>query len=343
MRQLVPVSEARARDSVAHSVRIALFLWLLLAVLGCPSTGHASGVDDYPDRPITLVVGFAPGGESDRLARLLADRLRQALHEPVIVQNRSGAGGTIAAQYVARARSDGYTVLLGSIGSLAVAPLLNEHLGYDPSTDLVSISLGAMLDHVLVVHRSVPAHSLAEFIAFVKANPGRVTYASTGIGSASHLAAILFARDAGLDMVHVPYHSAGAVARDLLAGDVLAAFTPTTALQHVRAGQLRALASTGVARIPAMPALPTVAESGFPGYRVQDWYALMAPAGTPEKIVAALSAEVGRALRDPAIRASLAQSGMHAAPTSPVEAASFIAAERARWAALLQAVKPNSS
>ena len=313
---------------------MSLLLW--------PLASQADGVPAYPNRPITIVVGFSPGGESDRVARLLADKLHASLREPVIVQNRAGAGGTIAAQYVARARGDGYTLLLGSIGSLAVAPLLNEHLGYEPSTDFTAISLAAVLDHVLVVHPSVPVHSLGEFIAFVKAHPGRVAYASTGIGSASHLAALLLARAAGLDMVHVPYHSAGAVARDLLAGEVLAAFTPTSALQHVRTGQLRALASTGVSRVSAMPGLPTVSESGFPGYRVQDWYALVAPAATHVDIVMALSHEVARALQDPALRGSLAQSGMRAAATSPADAASFIAAERARWAGIVQAAKPDS-
>lgn len=324
------------------NLRTAPLLWLCLPLLFWPPTSHAGGVPAYPSRPITIVVGFSPGGESDRVARLLADELHTSLREPVIVQNRAGAGGTIAAQYVARAPGDGYTVLLGSIGSLAVAPLLNEHLGYEPSTDFIAISLAAVLDHVLVVHPSVPAHSLGEFVAFVKAHPGRVTYASTGIGSASDLAAILLARDAGLDMVHVPYHAAAAIARDLLAGEVLAAFTPTSALQHVRAGQLRALASTGVSRVPAMPNLPTVAESGFPGYRVQDWYALVAPAATPIDIVMTLSNEVARALRDPALRGSLAQSGIRAAATSPAEAASFIAAERARWAGIVHGAKPNS-
>ena len=289
------------------------------------------------------MVGFLAGGESDRVARILADELTRSFGQPVVVQNRGGAGGIIAAQYVAKAPPDGYTMLLSSMGPLSVAPLSDTQIAFHPATDLVPISLVAMLDLVLVVHPSVPANSLSEFVAFVKANPGRVTYGSSGIGSASHLAGELFKQQAALDMVHVPYQGAPQIRRDALAGDVLASFAPAASvLPYVQAGRLRALASTGASRFALMPQLPTFAEQGFPGYRVTDWYALVAPSGTPSAIIDALNVNVARILNAPDTTKTFAEFGLRATPTSISAAASFIASERERWQDLLSAEQPTS-
>jgi len=289
------------------------------------------------------VVGFPAGGESDRVARILADELTRAFGQPVVVQNRGGAGGIVAAQSVTKAAPDGYTLLLSSLGPLSVAPLSDTQIAFHPATDLVPISLVVMLDLVLVIHPSVPANSLSEFVAFVKANPGRVTYASSGIGSASHLAGELFKQKASLDLVHVPYQGATQILRDALAGDVLASFAPATSvLPYMQAGKLRALACTGASRFALMPQLPTIAEQGFPGYRVTDWYALVAPAGTPSAILEALNRNVVRILNAPDTTKRFAEFGLQVTPTSISAATSFIASERVRWQKVLSAEQPTS-
>lgn len=300
---------------------------------------HGAGAVDatrYPTRPVTLVVGFAPGGESDRVARLIAANLEPALGQPVLVQNRPGAGGNVAASNIAHARPDGYTLFLGSMGPLAVAASLRNAPGFDAARDFAPITVVGTFDQVLVVHPSLPVRSLADFVGFARSHPGAVSYASTGVGSASHLAGLLLQRVAGIDLLHVPYQGALRISRDLLGGDVLASFAPAESIKpYVDAGQLRALARTGATRSRDWPALPTFAELGFPGFEVTDWYALVAPAGTPIRILDRWNREVGKVLSSPDVVRSLESIGMHAVPTSRAATASFFARERARWAKLL--------
>ena len=315
-------------------MRAAIFI---LLAAGLPALGHPQEKEGgYPDRTIELVVGFAAGGQTDRLARILAGHLAPIVGVPVVVQNRPGAGGTIAARSVAKAVPDGYTLFIGSIGSLAVAPLMKHDLGYDPASELVAITMLADFDQVLVVHPSVPVHSLVEFIEFAKLHPGAVTFASTGIGSASHLAGESLQREAHIEMLHVPYNGAARISRDLLAGDVLAAFAPVTSIvERVRAGRLRALASTGPFRNIEMPELPTMMESGYPNYSVTDWYALTAPSGTPPGILRFLNDKIVGILNNKTTGRQLALFGMRTVPTSTAEARAFIAAERERWGRVL--------
>ena len=321
----------------------ALYRLALTVILVHGSHCDAQRNDQYPTRTVTLVVGFPAGGESDHVARLLADELGRSFGQTLVVQNRGGAGGIIAAQVVAAAPADGYTLLLSSMGPLSVAPPPGMQIGYRPAEDLVAVSLVAMLDLVLVVHPSIPAHSLPEFVAFVKANPGRVTYASSGIGSASQLAGELFKQQAGLDMVHVPYQGAQQIRRDLIAGDVLSAFAPPASVSpQVQAGNVRALASTGESRTALLPQLPTFAEQGYPGYHVTDWYALVAPAHTPEAILASLNRHVVRALNSYDVTRAFTQAGWRPAPTSMSSATSFIHDERERWRGLLFSPQASS-
>lgn len=306
-----------------------------LALLFHLQSAGANGVL-YAAKPITLVVGFAAGGESDRVARLLAAKLAPAFGEPIVVRNRPGAGGDIAATEVARAAPDGYTLLLGSMGPLAVAASMPNPPGYDAAHAFAPISLVGAFDQVLVVHPSIPAHSLAEFIAYAKTHPGKISYASTGIGSASHLAGLLLQRVAGLDMLHVPYQGALKISRDLIAGDVLASFAPAQPIKpFVQAGRLRALARTGPTRMGDWPQLPTFAELGFPQYEVTDWYALVAPAGTPTSILDQWNRELLRFLASADGREALEALGMHALPTTRADAVAFIERERRRWGELL--------
>jgi tripartite-type tricarboxylate transporter receptor subunit TctC len=318
--------------SVRRSLASALAALALLFHLQPAGAGDAA----YPARPITFVVGFAAGGESDRVARLLAAKLAPAFGEPIVVHNRPGAGGDIAASEVARAPADGYTLLLGSMGPLAVAASMRNTPGYDVSRAFAPISLVGAFDQVLVVHPSVPVHSLAEFIAYAKTHPGKMSYASTGIGSASHLAGLLLERLAGLDMLHVPYQGALKISRDLIAGDVLASFAPAQPIKpYVQAGRLRALARTGPMRMRDWPELPTFAELGFPQYEVTDWYALVAPAATPTSILDGWNRELVGFLSSAEGRQALEALGMRAMPTTRARAASFVERERRRWRELL--------
>jgi tripartite-type tricarboxylate transporter receptor subunit TctC len=323
--------------SFAKRFHRVVFLVLVSTILGFYLVGRATTAVRYPDHAITVVVGFAAGGESDRVARLLADKLSLYLRQPVVVLDRPGAGGSIATMDVARAPRDGYTLLMGSMGPLAVAQSLPDPIDRDVDRQLVPVSMTARFDQVLVVHPSLPVHTLADFVAFAKAHPGQVSYASTGIGSASHLAAKLFQRVAHIELVHVPYQGGSRIVPDLLAGDVVASFAPATAIRpYVDAGQLRALARTGLSRANDWPALPTFAESGFPRYDVNDWYAVMAPSGTPADIIHRLNEEVVQALDSPKIKQTFARLGLQATPTSESAAGAFIDAERLRWSQLLR-------
>ena len=294
----------------------------------------------YPGKPIRLIVPFAAGGGNDNVARLVGKRLADSLGQPVVIDNRPGAGGVVGAELAAKSAPDGYTLFLGGVGSHAINPNLHAKLPYDPIKDFAPVSLLAQAPLVLVVHPSVPVHDVAEFIAYARAHPGRLNFASNGNGSSSQLAAVLFGSMAGVDMVHVPYKGLAPALTDLLAGEVQLMFSSVVAiLPHIKAGKLRALAVTGAKRLAFMPELPTIAESGLPGYEASSWYGILAPAGTPRDIVMKLNAELAKALEQPEVKNSLLAEGAEPAGGSPERFAAHIRAEMERLGKIIRDAK----
>lgn len=291
----------------------------------------------YPAKPIRLIVPFAAGGGNDNVARLVGKRLADSLGQPVVVDNRPGAGGAVGAELAAKAPPDGYTLFLGGVGSHAINPNLHPKLAYDPIRDFAPVELLAKAPLILVVHPSVPVHNIAEFIAYARANPGRLNYASNGNGSSSQLAAVMFDSMAGIDMVHVPYKGLAPALADLLSGQVQLMFSSVVAiLPHIKAGKLRGLAVTGAKRLASLPELPTIAEAGLPGYEASSWYGILAPAGTPRDIVAKLNAELAKALDQPEVRASLIAEGAEPAGGSPEQFAAHIRTEKERLGKIIR-------
>jgi tripartite-type tricarboxylate transporter receptor subunit TctC len=291
----------------------------------------------WPSKPIRIVVPFTPGGSTDILGRAIGQKLAESLGQQVIVENRPGAGGSIGAEAVARAAPDGYTLLMGHIGTLAVNPTLYPKLGYDPLKSFVPVAWVARVTNVLVVNPSVPAANVQELVALARAQPGRLRYASGGNGSAAHLAVEYFKLQTQTDIVHVPYKGTGPAVTDLLGGQVEMMMSGAPALlPHVRAGKLRALGISSLQRAESFADLPTIAEAGVPGFEALQWYGLVAPAGTPEPIVARLNAEVNRALVTPELKARLVSEGAEAAPATPQAFGAFIAAEIERWRPVIQ-------
>jgi len=319
----------------ARSLRGQLFglgVALFIALASAPCRADADRA--YPNHPVTLVVGAPPGGESDRMARVLAERLRVGFGQSVIVSNHGGAGGVVAAQLVAKAKPDGYTMLLSSMASW-LAAISNPGMA-DPANELVPIALASTQDLVLVINPSLPAKSFSEFIAYTTAHPGLVSYASSGVGTASHIAGELLKEQAGIDIVHVPYQGAAQIRRDLLAGEVLSAFAPPVlSLPLINTGRLHALASTGSTRLDVMPELPTIAEQGFAGYSVTNWHAIAAPIGTPAEIVNLWNRALRQILKDPQIATQFAAFGLQPSAMTISETNAFIASERNRWQTLL--------
>jgi tripartite-type tricarboxylate transporter receptor subunit TctC len=314
----------------------AATVWILVTVASCVLDVHAADSSSYPDRRIRLVVGFGAGGNSDVVARLLASALSVPFKQPVFVENRPGAGGNIAADAVAKAKPDGYTLLLSSVGPLVVAPTMVPNLPYRPDTDFEPISLLTSSDLVLVVNATVGVRTLGEFTALAKLKPRTLTVASTGIGSAGHLAIELYTRSAGADVIHVPYRNAETISGDLLAGRVSGAFAPTArVLQHCVEGTLVALGTTGPTRSIPMPKVPTFIELGYPNVEVLDWYALLAPAGTPPGILDELNREVAKALNEPSTRSRLAKYGLDPIPSSRADLGRYLQKEALTWSTLL--------
>ena len=286
----------------------------------------------FPSRPVTLTVGFAPGGGTDTAARIVAQKLSENLGQSVIVDNKAGAGGNVAAQHIAMAAPDGYTIHLTSVGPMSVAPHLVKDLPYDPRRDIAPITMGVIFPNVIVVHSGVPAKTLAEFVALAKQKPGRLTYASSGVGGAGHLAGELFKERAGIDMLHVPYKGGGPAMTDLLAARIdMYVGVPNTVAPHVDAGKLRALATTGAKRASTMPDVPTIAESGYPGFEATNWYAFVAPGRTPKELLDFWNRELTKALNDPQVRAELAKHGLDPAPGTRDELAQYFERESQKW------------
>jgi tripartite-type tricarboxylate transporter receptor subunit TctC len=282
-----------------------------------------------------MVIPNPPGGNSDLLGRGFANHLNGRWNQPVVPDNRTGAGGIIAAELVARAAPDGYTIFTGNIGPNAINKALYERLPYDPATDFTPISQFIGVPNVLVVHPSVPAHSVAELIALARARPGGLAYASSGSGQSPHISAAWFANAAGIDMVHVPYRGTGPSLQDLLAGNVQMIFENiSNAMPHIRAGTLRPLAVTSARRAPSLPDLPTIAEAaGLQGYEVTSWFGLFGPARLPPSLVDRYHAEVVGYLRTPATRTLLDGLGAEIVGNSPQGFAAFVQAEIAKWGA----------
>jgi tripartite-type tricarboxylate transporter receptor subunit TctC len=315
----------------------AALLVFPLALLDADPLGAQDGAQGYPRKPVRLIVPFAPGGGNDTVARAIAQDLGARLGQPVIVDNRAGAGGNVGAELAAKSPPDGYTLFLGGVGSHAVNPNLHARLPYDPIRDFAPITLIASAPSVLVVHPSVPARSLAEFTALAKAHPGKLNYASNGNGSSAQLAAVMYESMAGVAMVHVPYKGLAPALVDLLAGEVQAMFSSVVAIvPHIKAGRLRALAVTGKRRSPLLPEVPTIAESGLPDYEAGSWYGILAPAGTPREIVSRLHDEAVRALAQPELRARLAGEGAELIGSTPEEFAAHISSELARMGKLVR-------
>ncbi|MBM3733967.1 MAG: tripartite tricarboxylate transporter substrate binding protein [Acidimicrobiia bacterium] len=292
----------------------------------------------YPTKPVTFVIGFAPGGPSDVMARLLSRKLEEQLKQPVIIENKPGAGGGLAGTQVARAAPDGHTVLIATGSILAINPSLYKNPGYDPVKDFEPVSMLGTQTNVLYAHPSVPAKTLAEFVAHVKANPGKVTFGSGGIGTPAHLAGELLRIKAGLQYTHVPFRGTGPALQSVIGGHVLTAFNPPSPLiPHLKAGTIKAIATTTLKRTEALPDVPTIAESGYPGFDAATWHAFVAPAGTPKDVVATLQRAIHATLNDAAIRKALFDMGVDVAPSSPDQLRAYIKSEIPKWAEVVKA------
>jgi tripartite-type tricarboxylate transporter receptor subunit TctC len=309
--------------------------WLsAVLILAAVLPAHAL---DYPTRTITLVVPYAAGGGNDAAARVTVDHMSRTLGQQIVIENRGGAGGSIATRQVAKAAPDGYTLVLGGTGTLAINPTLYRNVGYDPRKDFAPVGLIATSALVLVVNPTVPAHSIAELVALAKREPGKLSFASAGVGSGIHLGAELFAFMADIKLTHVPYRGSGPALNDLLGGHVSMFFSSLPpAIALVRAGSIRALAVTGPARSASFPDLPTVAESGLPGYETVLHYGIVAPAGTPAPIIEKLNGALRTALDDKEVRAQLIASGAEPLPSTPEEYAADIDREETKWSQIVR-------
>lgn len=306
-----------------------------LAISALPLTPAVA--NDYPTKPVRVLVGYAPGGATDVVARLVAQKLSTQLGQQFVVENKAGANGNIAAEIAARSSPDGLTLYLGAINNTINASLYNK-LPFDFIKDFAPVCLIATVPNILVVHPSVPAKNVSEFIALAKAKPGQMNFASSGSGSSIHMSGELFKLMAGVDMTHIPYKGSAPAVTDLLGGRVQSMFdNAPSALQHVKSGKLRALAVTGAQRSPAIPDVPTMIEAGLPGYVVNSWFALFAPANTPRETIQKLNDEVNKALKMPDMQENLAKLGADPAGNTPQQLAEFVASETTKWAKVVKA------
>ena len=292
----------------------------------------------YPSRVITLVIPFAPGGSTSIVGRVIADKMSQLLGQSIVVDNRPGAGGTVGTKYVAKSDPDGYTLLLGYTGTLAIGPSLYKEVGYDPSKDFAPIGMIGNAPSALVVHPSFPAHTVAELIAYAKANPGKVNFGSAGVGSVNHITGEYFARTAGIQLVHIPYKGTGPALTDLLGGHIPMALAPIPATNpNVAAGLLRALAVTSKTRSNLLPEVPTISETGLTGFEASLYYGLVAPAGTPRPVIDRLNTELRAALASDEVKKQLGLDGTEITSGSPEDYADFIDKDEKKWSELVKA------
>ncbi len=316
--------------------------FLLYAGYGCAQA--VSPGSRYPAKPIRFVVPFTPGGSTDIVARVMTQKLNEVLATQVVIDNRAGAAGNIAMELVAKSAPDGYTLVMGHIGTLCVNPSMYKKLPYDPLKDFAPVGLVALVPSMLVVNPSVPVKSVAELIAYTKARPGRLNYGSTGPGGTPHLSVEYFKMMAGLDIVQIPYKGAAPMVTDLIGGQLSLTITGIPALlAQVKAGKLRALAVTTAKRVALLPELPTISEAGLPGYEATAWYGVLAPTGTKREIVAILNAGIVKSVKHRDTSERLAAEGAEPATNTPEEFSAFIASEMARWSKVIKAagIKPE--
>jgi len=299
-----------------------------LALAGIAQGAAAQG---FPSKPITMVVGFEPGGGTDTVARILAKSVSDNIGQQVVVENRAGAGGDIAVDYVAKSAPDGYTIVLANVGALAVNPHMLK-VQYDPMKDLTPITMAVVFGNVLVVQPKLPIKNLKDYVEYARKHPGKVTYASSGIGGAGHLAGELLKKVAKIDIVHVPYKGGGPAMQGFLGGQVDSFFaTPVSSIGGIKGGKARAIAVTGAKRTKLLPDVPTVAESGYAGYEALNWYAYLGPAKMPREIVERLNKEITTALKAPAVVSAMDKQGVEPQPMTPEELGRYIAREYDTW------------
>ncbi len=293
---------------------------------------RSAGPDEWPRQAVRIVVPFAAGGSTDVAARILAERMGQTLGQPMVVENRSGSGGLVGAEAVAKAAADGYTVLMATTGLLSIAPHLYPQLPFDPVKDFAPVSLAFSTDLVIAVTERLPVRTLQEFISYAKQKPGEIAYASSGAGTTTHAATELFRLAAGIELLHVPYRGSGPAMNDLVAGNVqLMVDQIASSIGQINEGRIRALAVTGSRRHPLLPDVPTVAEAGLPGARASSWGGIMAPARSPAAAINKLNAAVREAVAQPAVRQRMAAAGADPAASSATEFRSFVQSEREKW------------
>ena len=308
----------------------------LLSILGLFTAllaNAAAQSQAYPSKPVRLIVPFAPGGTTDVLARLVAQKLTDSLGQQFIIENKPGAGGNIGTELAVKSPADGYTLVMSFDGTMAINPNTYAKMPFDPQKDLVAVANVAQVPLLIVVHPGIAAKSIAEFVALAKASPGRINYSSAGHGSTGHLTGELFRSRAGIEIVHVSYKGGGQAVQDLLGGQIQMLVTALPTVEgHLKGGKLRALAFTSPKRVPGAPEVPTLAESGYPGIDVLSWYGILAPAGTPQEIVRRLNAEINRVLLAPEVRERLTALGTEPTGGSPEQLAQVIRVDTARWA-----------
>jgi tripartite-type tricarboxylate transporter receptor subunit TctC len=315
----------QARKMSINLKCIALVLTLAIATL-------AARADDYPSHPIKIIVPYAPGGAADAIARIVGKHVSESIGQPVVIENRGGAGAIIGTEDVHKADPDGYTLLLGQSGPISINPGVYKELPYDPERDFAPITMTTAFPYILVVNAKLPVKSLQDLVAMVKAKPGEFNYGTTGVGAANHLLAELFSSRAGLKMIHVPYRGTALAVADLLAGQVTMVFSdPVSALPHIQAGTLRALAVSTKDRSPVAPDVPTVAESGYPGFDAFGWHGFLAPANTPAPIIQKLHDQIVAAINDPPTMALIVGQAMQIVGDTPEEFAAFIKKDIALW------------
>ena len=311
---------------------------IVAALSALLTAGNAFAQASYPDKPLRILVGFVAGGPADIVARVVGDKLTEAWGKPVVIENVTGSGGNMATERVAKTAPDGYTLLLGTSGPFVIHPSLYPKLPFDPVKDFAPITQLCFTANVLVVNNDVPAKSVAELAALARAQPGKLTFGSAGVGTTQHLSGELFKTMAGLEIQHVPYRGIAAVMPDLLGGRLTMVFaSPVSALPLAREGKVRPLAVTSLTRAPSSPNLPTMVEAGFPGFDATAWFGLLAPAGTPEPIIAKLHREAVRILALPDVRKRFDELGMVPMGTSPAQFAAAIASEAPLWAKVIKA------
>jgi tripartite-type tricarboxylate transporter receptor subunit TctC len=330
--RLAPLIPQALWGHVASLMAVAAALLLVT-----PSGASAQDTGSYPNRPITLVVPFAPGGGNDIMARLMAEHMSRSLGHQVVVENRPGAGGNTGTRQVARSAPDGYTMVLAFTGTMGINPALYANVGYDPNKELAPIGSIATASSVLVVHPSVPANNLRELIAYAKANPGQINYASSGVGTVVHVATEMLADAAGISIKQIPYRGTGPALSDLLGGHVKMMMPPIpTVISQVKSGTLRALGVTSKERSPLMPDVPTISEAGLADFASEQRYGLLVPAGTPRPVIERLNKELRAALADESIRKRIIDDGAMPLPDSPEDYAAAIVEDQKTWGGIVR-------